>query len=336
MKKKFTIIMLLCIMAVLILDNKTALSGANNGITMCIQTVIPVLYPFLFLSVLFTSNISCIRVPFLTTIGRIMNLPANTETLWLIGLFGGYPAGAQCVSNAVEQGIISAAEGKRIMGICNNAGPSFIFGFGMHILSDLRLCFFIWSIQILSSILAGALNPKSFLSSTAQHRATHISVSTAVKKSIHSLAIICGWVLLFRIMIELLEKWLLWIFPKEVQIFLCGILELTNGCMKLLSIHSVALRFLFFSVFLSFGSLCVTMQTLAISGVDIRLYLSEKLLQTLLSMLLSTIFSFFLFTDLPSAVYISVALCVTIVGIFLIILKKKFPKKSRNKEPNVI
>ena len=326
MKKKFSIIILLSIMALLILDNKTVLLGASSGIRMCIDTVIPVLFPFLIITTLLTSAVSNMKLSILSRIGSIMHLPAGSEILWLIGLLGGYPAGAQCISLAVDHGNFAASDGKRLLGICNNAGPAFIFGLGMHILSDLRLCLLVWLIHILSSVIVGILVPGVSHSDDLNFRNTQISVALAVKKAVSSISVICGWVLLFQILMELLKKWILWIFPLEAQIFLCGFLELTNGCVKLQTLPSMAMRFVFFSTFLSFGGLCVTMQTFAVSNVSNRLYLPEKLLQTLISALVSSVFSFFLFQDLPSDTMLITTMCAISIVPVVILIKKKFKK----------
>ena len=45
-------------MMMLILDSKTALQGAANGIELCFRTLIPSLYPFFVLSILLTSALS--------------------------------------------------------------------------------------------------------------------------------------------------------------------------------------------------------------------------------------------------------------------------------------
>ena len=67
-----------------------------------------------------------------------------------------------------------------------------------------------------------------------------------------------------------------------------GLLELSNGCCELLSVSDVALRFVICSGLLSFGGLCVTMQTVSVTpGLSLRDYFLGKLLQTAFSVLLA-------------------------------------------------
>ena len=47
----------------------------------------------------------------------------------MIGMTGGYPAGAQAVGLLYERGELSRDEAEHALAVCNQAGPSFIFGF---------------------------------------------------------------------------------------------------------------------------------------------------------------------------------------------------------------
>jgi hypothetical protein len=62
---------------------------------------------------------------------------------------------------------------------------------------------------------------------------------------------------------------------------LWGILELTNGCIHLGTLEDPELRFAVCAVLLSFGGLCVTMQTVSVTGkLGSGLYFPGKILQT--------------------------------------------------------
>ena len=55
MKKMSAFILSAAGMLALILDGRTALQGASEGLALCMQAVIPSLCPFLFLSAILTS-----------------------------------------------------------------------------------------------------------------------------------------------------------------------------------------------------------------------------------------------------------------------------------------
>ena len=77
-------------MLVLILDAKTALSGAAAGVELCIRTVIPSLFPFFFLSVMLTATLVGRALPPLRWLGRLLRLPEGAECIYITGLLGGY------------------------------------------------------------------------------------------------------------------------------------------------------------------------------------------------------------------------------------------------------
>ena len=121
------IVLCFCVFA-LIVDSQSALMGAREGLELCIKTVIPSLMPFFFLSVLLTNRLSGKKISMLRPLGRILRLPEGAESIFLIGILGGYPVGAQAISQAAQAGSLDRSNAKRMLGFCSNAGPSFNFG----------------------------------------------------------------------------------------------------------------------------------------------------------------------------------------------------------------
>ena len=54
---------------------------------------------------------------------------------------------------------------------------------------------------------------------------------------------ICGWVVLFRMILAFFDRWFLWLFPAAVRVGIYGVLELANGCCALLMIENEGLMF---------------------------------------------------------------------------------------------
>ena len=55
-------------------------------------------------------------------------LPPEAAAPFLLGLCGGYPAGAEAVAGLVRDGTLRPEEGARLLPVCNNTGPGFIVG----------------------------------------------------------------------------------------------------------------------------------------------------------------------------------------------------------------
>lgn len=275
---------------ILILDAATACSGASEGVELCIRTVIPSLFPFLVLSVCVIGPLASFSCKWLRPIGKVLHLPENAETIFLIGLLGGYPVGAQCIRQAYDAGALSRADAQRMLRFCSNAGPAFLFGIGGHLFGDQRLCMLLWLVHILSAVVIGMLTPPAETSVRSVLQIPHISLTEAVRRSSGVMASICSWIVLFRILLSFLEKWFFWMLPQPIDLLFCGILELANGSTALMNLQVPEYRFVLFSTMLGFGGLCVGLQTNAIlsgTSLSIRPYFLGKLAHGALSCIMS-------------------------------------------------
>lgn len=283
-------------MLMMILDSKTGIYGASEGLRLCIQVLIPSLFPFIFLSILLTGSLIGRNMRFLQPLGRLCGIPKGGEILFITGILGGYPAGAQAVAQAWETGCITQKQAGRMLGFCNNAGPSFLFGIIAAQFSCKATAWVLWLIHILSAVITAMILPNKANSPMAIHSPPPVSVPQAAKKALISMAQICGWVILSKVMLCFLERWILWLFPNSLQILITGILELSNGCWSLSQIPKEGLRFVICCGMLSFGGFCVMMQTASVTGkLGLGMYLPGKLLQTSLSVIIGFAMQFPLF-----------------------------------------
>lgn len=275
-------------MLTLILDSQTALAGAKSGMDMCLQSVIPSLFPFFVLSILLTSGLTGRSLPLLRPLAALTGIPVGSESILLTGLLGGYPVGAQAVSAAHSRGALTESEAKRMMVFCNNAGPAFIFGMTASLLPSPSYAWLLWLIQILSALLTGLLLPGKVSRRIILPAAKQPTITQALTAAIRIMATVCGWVVLFRTVLAFGQHWLFWLFPAWVQALLTGLLELANGCFSLIIVDNIGLRFQLCAGMLSFGGLCVWLQTLSVAGhVPMRLYLPGKLLQSAIAVTLA-------------------------------------------------
>ena len=269
----------------LIFDSKTAINGALSGVDICTRTVIPSIFPFLVLSNLLTRALAGTEFSLLKKIGNRLHIPHGTEVLLIPAFLGGYPAGAQCVAYAHKNRQISHNTAKKMMSFCNNAGPAFLFGMISPLFSDKRIPWILWGIHVGSAVIV-AFCTKLPEESKAMLPNTYYPSSDFMYASVSATGIICGWIILFRMILCFLQRWFLWLFSAEVQVLVAGILELSNGCLMLQNIENVPLRLVYASGMLSLGGLCIMMQTRSVAG-DLfgPDYINGKLLQTGISVL---------------------------------------------------
>lgn len=313
----------------LIIDPQTALSGAGEGMELCIKTVIPSLLPFFFISVLLTSHLSGKKIRFLQSLGKLLRIPAGMESVFLIGLLGGYPVGAQSVAQCYQIGKIEKKNAQRMLGFCSNAGPSFIFGILGGMFSSPAAAWVLWLIHILSAILVGVILPGGDRKAAILTPGKTITAAEALERAAKIMANVCGWVILFRVVIRFLDRWILWIFPPVLRMALIGALELTNGCCLLPQLENEGLRFVLASCFIAFGGSCVIMQTAAVTGnLGAGWYFPGKMMQTLISFLMATLYQYLFFPAASNLNIRPIMLCTAVTVLFLMIIFLKKYKIS--------
>lgn len=282
---------------ILIFDSKTAIGGASEGLQVCIETVIPSLFPFFVASVILTGILMGHQFSGLGPLRKRLGIPQGAESLFLVGLLGGYPVGAQCIAQACQAGQLSRQDGERMLSFCSNAGPAFIFGIGATLFPNIWMCWVLWLIHVLSALIVGAMTPTSCAASSLPSGCRAISLSEALHRSIKTMGMVCGWIVLLRTIINFCQRWFLWLLPSNLSLFVTGLLELTNGCLLLNQVSSLGLRMELFSLLLGFGGLCVLLQTksaLTGSGLKGKAYFPGKLTQSAISYLLALLVQFFL------------------------------------------
>lgn len=288
MKKKTEIVRLsVCAfgMIALILDSKTALSGCREGITLCLNVVIPSLFPFFVLSVPLTQCLCGVRAPIASALFRGLGVPSGCEGILLVGLLGGYPMGAQSVETAWRSGCLDRKSAERMLAFTSFAGPSFLFGMTAACFPGKGYIWLLWAVHILSAILIGWCYPgkNDTVGNTPAGKQGDLMV-----RAVSAMAKVCGWVIVFRVLLGFLTRWFLWLLPEEGQVLFSGILELTNGILGLERIRNVGLRFVMGAGFLGFGGVCVTLQAFSVAGaLGKRHYLIGKLLHGTLSVILA-------------------------------------------------
>ena len=321
-KKTLTGIFAALSMLFIILDGKTAVSSAIDGINMCLKTVIPALFPFFFLSGLLNSYLFGKTIRSITWLERFCRIPAGGASIFLIGLISGYPTGAQLISQTYHSGGLSKKSAQRMLGFCCNAGPAFIFGILSPLFHNPLTPLILWFIHIIGAIRAGRFLPVWNVETRCIQKAYTLTPTQSLQNALRTTATICGWIVIFRILIGFLRRWFLWLLPADVSVFVSGMIELTNGCIMLPTLTNEGTRFILASVMLSLGGLCVIMQTHSVSHeLGLGFYFPGKLIQTAISVLLSFLLQPILFYDGNvyhiNPVIILLILATTLIGLIL-------------------
>jgi len=306
-------------------ESRIVVSAAEDGIQLCIRSIIPSLFPFLLLSNIVTNSLYGSRIPYLSSITKYLGIPEGMESVIMLGFLSGYPVGAQSINTMYKMQMVTQRTAQRMLAYCNNAGPSFIFGILSSLFAEIKPLWTLWGIHVFSAIVVAiALAVK-----TSEHcqipSKQSVNIAECLEHSIKSMAIICAWVVVFRIIISFLNA-LLNQLPKTIIILLTGLLELTNGCIILNELPNQGLRYIFCALFLGLGGMCVGMQTISVTkDTGIGLYFPGKVLQASLSVLMAYMLQHALFSkyDIYTNWYLPVFAAILVIICLTIIIKLK-------------
>ena len=269
---------------------EAAAAQARAGMMLCMQTVIPSLFPFfavvsLLLQLGIVNRLQGVFLPFMSPLFRLRGAAAIPL---LSGLAGGYPSGAKTAAQLYEEGLLTKKEAEVCLGFVNNCGGAFFLAYiGTGILEDQRLGLWLYLIHVLSALLTGMLLCRiAGLRRRADILVPRLSApksfpqlfAAAVLSAFSSVLNICAFVILFRSLSAVL--------PTVLGPFL-GLFELVSGTALLTPDRT---GFLLAAALTGWGGLSVHCQTIAVIGsLSPRWHWPGKAIHALLSLLLAWI-----------------------------------------------
>ncbi|MCL1806486.1 MAG: sporulation protein [Oscillospiraceae bacterium] len=299
----------------LVFAPKTTAEAAREGLYICIDILIPSLFPFFVISTLtvelgLTRYIGKALEPAMRPLFRVGGSCAAAVVL---GFVGGYPVGAKCAISLYEKGQCSKEEAERLLAFCNNSGPAFILGAaGVGILGSSRAGWVLYLTHTAASITVGLLFRFYKYKKTAQPAVREKAVGIvpfseafvkSVKSSFASVFYISSFVIFFTAAVRLLYtsgalpaaadaiSWLLsplGVTQEGAQNILTGLIELTSGLFTLQggAASQLAGRMAMAAFILGWAGLSVHCQVLSFigqSGLSSRTYIWGKVLHACIS-----------------------------------------------------
>lgn len=228
-----SILMAVCLLAM----PQRAIEGVKNGLSLCAVSVIPSLFPFMFLATfILKSDVCRILCRGGDRLSRLLfDLPGDALPAIIMGMLGGFPVGASMTDRLYREGRLTENQAQRMMLFCVNAGPAFVMGtVGVTMLSSHRagiLMFVSLSCACIIMAFFSRLISDGEYTDTAALRCEPMPVSRAFAESAAdacaSMLSVCAWVVLFSCVSGFAE---LLPLSADGKIFLKVILEVTNGC----------------------------------------------------------------------------------------------------------
>ncbi|HIY55986.1 MAG TPA: transporter [Candidatus Dorea merdavium] len=309
MKQIFLTAGTLLLFALIILFPGVILEGAQAGLLLWFNTVLPALLPFLILSNLLLGSPAIQGLARFT--GRFLRplfgVSDYGSYVMLTGFLCGYPMGSKTAADLTRAGRISLEEGQYLLSFCNNTSPMFVLGFvaiqclQAPALAPLSLLL-LWIPPLLLSFLfrprksrrhpkecTVALRSSNFAKNQTVPGEIPGGIDNAILDGFTAITRIGGYIILFSILIQLLGLLPFRGFPP-FQVLLSS-LEVTNGAALIGNLPlSFQTRFSLCMGMVSFGGWCSVAQTRSMiqgSGLSIFPYIIQKLATAMVTSLLS-------------------------------------------------
>ncbi len=276
--------------------------GVQKGIEMCIYTLIPSMYPFMFLSSFIVNSTLSEKggrlFSFLTE--KFFRLPGCCGAVIVMSMIGGLPVGASMISEMYKKGNITISQGRRLLLFCINPGPAFVINtVGYYMAGNKSIGIILYFSLVASSLTIGLLSrfvikcEESFTvkSSESEKNCFQTAVVSSVSQSSRSMLNVCAWVVLFSCLCSLIE-----LLPVSdgTDMFLTGVMEMTKGCEKATETMSLPIT----AAILGFGGVCAHLQIMpAVTGMKLPLkyFLCSRIINSGLTVIIFSV----IFSNLP-------------------------------------
>lgn len=236
-KNALYFLLLFAALTVMCIKPETVKQGAQKGIEISLNIIVPSLFMYMFVSSLIIKRIKSVK-------------PA---VVFLISALGGYPLGAKIIEDLYKNERISRKNAEIMRRFCVNAGPGFIIStVGFGIFGNKKIGLLLLFSHIFSSFLIMIFSLK-FLEKKVNYSENNKepfseSIVKSAEETSKSILTICAFTVIFSVLCEFFKKY------KMICIFF----EISNALFLTDNIYLI-------SFLLGFSGLCVWMQVFSIS-----------------------------------------------------------------------
>lgn len=294
-------------LVLLLADSQIAMDGARRGLSLCAETLLPSLFPFLVLSELLVAlgvgDLIGSRIT--RPIAALFGISGKGAVSFLLGCVCGSPVGTTSAVSCVERGEMTQEELRRISLFCNNPSSGFLLAaVGEGLFGNKRAGVALLVITLLSALLVGIILRALFGRVASLHEAAphgdqisslfHNVLTSSVGRAGRSFLTVAAFVIFFSCVTECLSHVLsAAALPAPFAVALHGILEMTGGIGRATATMPPEHAFRATAFFASFTGLSVCLQILACAeghGLSALRILAAKALQGAVALLLSELY----------------------------------------------
>ena len=273
-------------------------SGAASGISLCLESVLPSMLPFMFLSsfIAVSGAADLLGSLFGRPFFRLFRISSVSASAFIMSLVGGYPIGIKTAYALYEAGKIEQSEFKKLCIFCMCGGPGFIIGtVGNGFYGSRRAGLILYFSSALSCVLLALAARLFFKGESEQNPSSAYNVGslsgsffTAAKKASKAVLEVCFLIVLFSS-----AQWFLSGLPDSAALrLLLSVLEVTTAVKSNITVLSLPL----ISALIGFGGICVHIQVMpeiVKSGTGVGAFFISRLAHGALSFLCCRLLLFF-------------------------------------------
>lgn len=306
MRRKFIIAVLALLVLLFVIFPDIASNGAENGLMLWFNVIIPSLCPFMIISsMLIKLNVtSFISNMFYPVLHKVFKLSKDGCYPAVIGMLSGYPLGAKTVSDLYKMDLLSRKEAQYLIGFCNNASPMFMLEYIGVKCMGLKQPVFMLIVLYLSAFINAFLEfyipghefpDKGNTSIKSKNYPIMEALDESIVGSALTLVKVGGYIILFSIFTELLQSMVT--VSDILKIAGAGVLEITTAGEILADADiSLYIKCILTSAFCAFGGMSSVAQTSSVLiGTDLssKRYLFVKVRQAAIAAVLAAVIFYF-------------------------------------------
>ena len=246
---------------------KTYSQYTLEGITLFFLNVFPSIFPFFVATKLLLAFDS---LKYFEKIFYPLTKPFANEKqgafVFLISLLCGFPVGVATACELYQNKVISKSSCINLSTLCNFAGPIFVFGTVANFFESSKIAFIIYISMILGAITNALLYLKKDSTITQKNlqlppqKTNNNIFNDAINSSISNVLFVGATITLFYVISKGIMEFVPNVNPVLKTIIL-GIIEITNGAKYASLLSNKFLGVVLTTGFLSFGGICVFLQT---------------------------------------------------------------------------
>lgn len=278
-----SIIILLLIIAIICNPVKYN-SSILQGLQLFFISVLPGLFPFMFLTKLLTSlgAVKHLSIKLSPLTQRLFNTHGISSYVFIMSILSGYPIGAKLISDLYIANAISVDDSKKMCAFCTTSGPIFIIGsVGATMFGNVTIGVILYVSHILSSVICGIIfagkrkKNSAFIAKKPLQMPDNL-LGITMLNTVENILLVGAYITIFFLLADILaDIGILKAITHAIEFLLSkvgiqnvsfgvasGLLEVTRGC-KILSANPSIWSVCFTCAAISFSGLCIILQSMS-------------------------------------------------------------------------